>query len=637
MDEYIDIDNEVKHNNHDESIMNQCNNLLSLYGYIPDGNKEAGEITTSTYNNGKNKAAHYVPYDNSVSFSYDTLAIEEAEDSEDLSLNPCKSPDLLCKGIPIVFNQRGRVMVFCLDKDKSSVKYNEPEALFNNSYDKIKNALSQTERRTHSVWADIMQYFSSVPSKFNDIEKTLTDFNRLGKLTPESNIKDYMKSINAIINATNRYINYKNGTQGFEAHNKNGASTVENRRIDFAKKVRQFADEKMRQLVLVSEARITLKEYDGLSNDDIKKHIKMEYDNGGMSDFYSHKRSMISQLTADPIQGHTLEYQDYRMAATSDIIKNTFHDSCDCFSDEKAFEKSKKTYKELLADMAGSMIACELIEMESKNKPEYNSGNMMFKNEIDASAIRRFGIQAINIAGSKVGVTEIENLEDCKKISGKLFANELIYKVDFSSSLEFNKNFSTRVNNAIKSFKDNNVNNSYVRESAEKLKEALNLKSIDFNNIANSGKLHDKLNEADKSLATDIVVSMVMMNLFDTDRKLSGLNAPSVLNKLATDKKISFGTFEECIRECLPENMLNNMTYAGLYRFVSDAEKQTSITKEVQTKISSVLCKKLGVNMNMSGKEAAKATDKAVDMDVSKNIPVKTDSIIKTDSIGSKL
>ncbi len=607
MDEYIDIDNEVKHNNHDESIMNQCNNLLSLYGYIPEGNKEAGEITTTTYNNGKNEAAHYVPYDNSVTFSYDTLAIEEAEDSEDLSLNPCKSPDLLCKGIPIVFNQRGRVMVFCLDKDKSSVKYDEPEALFNNSYDRIKNALSQTERRTHSVWADIMQYFSSVPSKFNDIEKTLTDFNRLGKLTPESNIKDYMKSINAIINATNRYTNYKSGQGGFEAHNKNGASDIENRRLDFAKKVRQFADEKMQQLELVAKARITLREYNGLTPDEIKNHIKMEYDYGGMSDLCIHKKSMISQLSADPIMGHQLEYSKYRMEDTPDIIKNTFNNSVDCLCDEKTFENSKKTYRDLLADMAGSMIAFELLELEKKKVPEYDSGNLILKNEIDADVIRNIGIQAINFVGKKEGVHEINTLVDCKRISSRLFACELIYNADFIKRFEFNRHFSSRVNKAINGFINNNADNSYVKESADILMDTRDRQSINFNSIAAAGKLHDTLNKTDKQLAENIIVSMVMMNVFSFDKKLSNVNAPSALNELAANKTVSLDTFEQSTRDCLPENMLDTMTYAGLFRFVSDAEKQNSIAKEVCTKISGKLCKKLGVKQDAVSKEAEKA------------------------------
>ncbi len=630
MEEYIDIDAEQIDTK--ELIMNKCNELLKLYGYIPEGMEEAGEIQVKTYFNGEPESSRYVPYDGSVVFSYDKLAIDEPEDLKDSPLKTCKSPELLCSGIPIVFNKKGRVMVFSLDKKKHSVKYDEPEALFNNSYDKIKNALSQTESNTHSVWADIMQYFSKVPSKFNDIDKTLTAFNRLGKLTPESNINDYRKSLDAVINATNRYINYKTGENGFEAHNKNGASDVENRRLNFARKVRQFADEKMHQLELVSQARFTLNEYKDMSRDSIKKHIKMEHEMGGMNELYSRKKEKIGQVRADPLFGHLLEYPDYRMEAASDIIKDTFNDTWYCFTNKKAFEDSKKTYKELLADIAGSMIACELIEREGKITPESDSSNMMFKNEIDAETIRLIGTQAISIIGSKVGVTEIEKLEDCAKISSKLFAHELIYNIDFSFGLNFNNRFSSRVKDAIKNFKDNNSDNSYVQKSAKNLAETLDLKKIDFNRIANADKLHDKLSEADKSTAEDIIVSMVMMNVFGFDKKLGSINAHSALNELAAEKKVSFKTFEQSTRECLPENMLDNMTYAGLFRFVSDAEKQNSITKEVHTKISGMLCKNLGVKQDAAGKEAEKAADNVIDTEAEMNVNKNKTASAKTDS-----
>ena len=179
--------------------------------------------------------------------------------------NEQKSNELLAQGIPVAYQMNGRTIILSKKTDgkasTDNLTYEKPEALFNAGLEHQQQSFSSQLDAADSMFVRSSPEFKAMKSSLKDISK-------MDKLKPGEDVTEAAVRFQKLLEDTEKYLIYKKDAdmlkavgQGEEPVNDDDRSGYEQERLDTARKIHAFAQAKLKELDLISQARVTLKDF----------------------------------------------------------------------------------------------------------------------------------------------------------------------------------------------------------------------------------------------------------------------------------------------------------------------------------------------------------------------------------------
>lgn len=198
---------------------------------------------------------------------------EEATPQDmNLSTDTIEQPatDLLSAGSPVAFELSGRTIVLSMKTNDrispDNLTYENPEALYN--FD-LKN---QQQLFTKQL-GDSDSMFIRSSQQFKDMKTSLEAVSGLGELSSGQDTAEAEARFRKLLEDTEKYLTYKKDAdmmnaagKGDEATDDADRSDYEQERLNTARRIRKFAQAKLKELELTKAARVTLNDFTRMQN-----------------------------------------------------------------------------------------------------------------------------------------------------------------------------------------------------------------------------------------------------------------------------------------------------------------------------------------------------------------------------------
>ena len=185
--------------------------------------------------------------------------------SLDSDTNEKSSDNLLAQGSPVAYQLNGRTIVLSQEEagkvNVDNLTYAKPEALFN-------FALKHQQKVFTDQLSAADSMFIRSSSAFKAMKSSLAAISELEELTPGQDTAEAEARFRKLLEDTEKYLIYKKDSgmlnaagQGEEAVDDDDRSSYEQERLKVARKIREFARTKLKELELTRQARVTLNEF----------------------------------------------------------------------------------------------------------------------------------------------------------------------------------------------------------------------------------------------------------------------------------------------------------------------------------------------------------------------------------------
>ncbi len=185
--------------------------------------------------------------------------------SLDSDTNEKSSDNLLAQGSPVAYQLNGRTIVLSQKEagkvNVDNLTYEKPEALFN-------FALKHQQKVFTDQLSAADSMFIRSSSAFKAMKSSLAAISELEELQAGQDTAEAEARFRKLLEDTEKYLIYKKDSdmlnaagQGEEAVDDDDRSSYEQERLKVARKIREFARTKLKELELTRQARVTLNEF----------------------------------------------------------------------------------------------------------------------------------------------------------------------------------------------------------------------------------------------------------------------------------------------------------------------------------------------------------------------------------------
>lgn len=373
-----------------------------------------------------------------IDMNYDSVVINGTTKTGDAIGGTIKAS--LAKNEPTVVDLKGRVVIMSIDKVGNTTE-KQPEDLFNYSLQAANNQISALHKSADSNWASFVNLFRKKDKKspFDSISKEFDKFNKLGPLTPDSDINEYITALEDLKAACTSYYSYKEPKTNPDKE----PSSLEIARTKYVDKVSKFAGEKLKELDLIAKAHGTMAIYGQVSNDSVKFQEQLDKERAnerGLNGLYDH--GLYDHVTNDKFREAFTNraddiFKDFDYSSNN-VNSNLIYTRCSSGFVEMArihmnkknpdidFEKLKKNHmlnlpikgndKQLAIDLIVAMEANTILYDEFK-LANYSE----FSNKAEAARLKKNHTEMVKTTFTHVNQNEFYGfVQDCKPIKDML-------------------------------------------------------------------------------------------------------------------------------------------------------------------------------------------------------------------------
>ena len=238
-------DFEFYYNNKIMPIADKADEYLKLFGLpVRVSSKYAGQTERVRFYSEQNTS-------DSLKFTSETGEVD--------------STDLLAQGIPVAYQLNGRTIILSKNADgkasTDNLTFEKPEALFNAGLRR------QQQTFTSQLDAADSMFVRSSP-EFKAMKSSLEDISKMGELKPGEDVAEATARFRKLLEDTEKYLIYKKDAdmletagQGEEPVDDDDRSSYEQERLNAARRIRAFAQAKLKELDLIRQARVTMRDF----------------------------------------------------------------------------------------------------------------------------------------------------------------------------------------------------------------------------------------------------------------------------------------------------------------------------------------------------------------------------------------